>query len=254
MPSFNYRKKYPTRRKRVQRRKGTYRKTKGYAIRAYPQRRITKTGLSYSINGWPDTYTTRLTFSAIHTTPTATPSCYFAVRGNSIYDPDVHNIGDIYQPYGTDQLFNLYTQCFVHSSKIRVTLLQGGMTQNDTNGILTCYPSRSYDDETTIDAMMVRPWCKHTFSGNIYNGKTPTISHFMSSNKMFTVRDKSLAEIQGYECTAGGNPTYPWYWNVQYSTSNGQNLVNGGGAIVYHITYYCTFSYRKQTDDVHIDV
>lgn len=116
--------------KRVSERRSLKKKTQ-YKAKATPYKKRTATnrpgrvlGLTRNDFGFPDRLSTKLIYGDVITlTVPAGGVQYNAFRLNSLYDPDLTNVG--HQPQWFDQLANVYGKYRVKGSKITVTFMTG---------------------------------------------------------------------------------------------------------------------------------
>lgn len=155
-------------------------------------------------------------------------------RGNSPYDPDATGFG--VQPYGYDQMSNLYSTINVLASAIKVT---ANVIPGETFGTkVTCLiaPSRfdtslAYQDLSDLRAN--GNYRMSIFSHEQGLTRKNIVRNYMSTRRLYP---DYTPKLQNFSTTFGGNPTNQWYWLVFFDTSTFLDEVQV--AFDVEITYY----------------
>lgn len=154
--------------------------------------------------------------------PTQGANSEHIFRLNSLYDPDLTNLG--HQPLGFDQLSPLYTLYTVIGCRARVTI-----TNLDTEHPYNLYmfpstSSGSLDSDAQLSVMTERGlarWCQLTPAGA--GGSTKTITFNWSAKKFY---GKSPFDDASYSALMNNNPGSGAYLHVAAQPLNASALVD----------------------------
>lgn len=169
----------------------------------------------------------------------ATPLEWRAIRGNGPFDPDFFIGGT--QPLGWDQWTPFYNQYVVKASKITVTCT----STSSGVGVFMILPTVRSTPVSTSGGLYAQqqPYCKYRFVGSIDSGKgNVTLSHYMTTGKIFGKPMKSIAIDQDYAGFVTGLPVDEWFWHI-YTYSQSAGSFNPTFNI--RVTYYVEFFDRK---------
>lgn len=172
-------------------------------------------------------YSTQISFAA-NTTPQTR-----VFRGNSIFDPDQTGTGGSAQGFALfAALYSNYecTSCairaeFINSSAVPCWIIIAPSTA--TGNSLDYNLSRSIPGAKTV-------YCE-ALNGNAHG----VITNFARTYDILQIRDGDNTVLGSMT----GNPTSQWYWQVQvYSVDNASTI---NGVMNVYLTYYTKFSARK---------
>lgn len=168
-----------------------------------------------------------------------TPANY-VFSANGLYDPNISGVGR--QPYGFDQLMNLYNHYTVLGAKITVTIAN---SQDASGMVLSC---KLDDNGSIIDGgdrilYLEKPFVRRTIISNSYV-KPAKINHFFSARKFFSAKGirNYNNELSG---DAASNPPDQAYFIVMLSPFTGAQDIGTIPAIV-EIEYIAKFFEPKE--------
>lgn len=157
---------------------------------------------------------------------------YYQFSCNGLYDPDTTGVG--HQPLGFDQLMAIYNHYHVVASKMKVTGIRTGATNNL---ITTVY----IDDDTTVSASTVETMAERPGARTVTSWpaeglfKSATIAY--NAQAMFGGETFGNDSLQG---TVSANPTEGAFYTIGCSASGSSNV-----DYFVEITYDCIFSELK---------
>jgi len=213
----------------------TFRKRKGF-------RKVT---VSKGTIGWTDRYICKLKYvEDVHFVDLALglPK-YYQFRGNSLHDPDLTGLG--HQPYGYDQVTNLWGSWRVLGSKINILIWD-----EDPKSVQTYAPSMIVAIPKSDQTVMAAPpdvnsakEYKYARYGYITKGaKSKNITSYMASHKICGMTKKEYAQ-SGWTTGSFKNPPMQWYWHLTGGSVIPGILFDLRAQIT--ITYYCVFFSRQ---------
>lgn len=176
----------------------------------------------------------------------STPDVYYDViyRGDSVFDPlNSGSSSPSVQPAMFDQYCGLYGEYTVSSSSIHLTHLPktatfATTTTESTNVCLIPMTTTSAVTSSTICSVMP---AKNT---NTTTLARTHIRHFCSRNRLYGVK----TSLEHQKCQVTTNPSsQPWYWHIFMRSLDQTSTIET--RFQYTLTYWVTFSKRKQTPD-----
>lgn len=202
--------------------------------RKFMRRAVAKTSLPTTKYPLPQGMVTKLGYSDLITTTSTTGAVQAQqFRVNSLFDPDLTNVG--HQPYVFDQLSAIYSDYVVYGCKIDMRISCTGATK------VVARPTVSSTVPTNITLEQERPFSKSViFTGS---GPTKRISMYVDVAKQWGVSKKQVATDDLFAGTVSTNPTNITYLNVSVIAADQGSTVNA--YIDYNLTYYCKFFKRK---------
>lgn len=163
--------------------------------------------------------------------PTAGAVANYHFRANSIYDPDVTGVG--HQPYGHDNLQNIYKSYVVDKAVMTLIPTQFGNT-------VATYGARVAGDTDSGSFHLIRESKGVTMATTAIGAAPAPISRSYQRNKMWPIEKDSSAEF-------GANPAIDAETKF-HIFMQGPNGTTDPGSIDYmvNITYYVTCFDLKQ--------
>lgn len=235
--------------KRVSERR-SLKKQKQYKAKATPYKKRMSTarpgrvvGLTRNDFGFPDRLSTKLIYGDILTlSPSAGITGFNVFRLNSLYDPDLTNVG--HQPQWFDQLANVYQKYRVKGSKITVTF----SNPTNVNGTTPVGPFLVGITTSSSSVLNASSYASLTEDANgisaILGTKDGGNNVKTLSNTYTPMRDLG---IDPYDDTlaagTGSNPTNIFYGHV-WMKDAGQSSVASSVIIQIKIEFQCEFFNR----------
>ncbi len=203
-------KNQPQRRGTRSRRQGSKRNRKG------PSESYSRPGpltINSTVNiPFPARVTTRLKYAdQITLNPGAGSMASYVFRANSLFDPDFTSTG--HQPYGYDQMAQLYNHYTVNRAIIQATLL------NNTSVYPIWLGVALHDDQyfvpTSITNALEIPYQKSVMCpGTANGGGARSVQQMFDARKFFGVAPALLTGTTDYGAAVGANPTEGAYFIV----------------------------------------
>lgn len=163
--------------------------------------------------------------------PTAGQTANYFFQANSIYDPDASGVG--HQPYGHDNLQNIYKHYVVDKAVLTLIPTQFGNT-------VATYGARLAGDTTTASYHLIRESKGTTMSTTAVGARSVPISRTYERSKMWPIEKDSSAEF-------GADPSEDAK-SLFHVFMQGPNSSTDAGSIdfIVNITYYVTCFELKQ--------
>lgn len=190
----------------------------------------------------PDKYTAKLKYTAVMPTEFAATSFkVYQFRGNSLFDPD--KTGSGHQPYGFDELSNMYGYYRVHGCRIHVSCLAGSSTEANAMAAIAIFPTAQDDVPTDLSVVLEAPRTKYKLLNvSTGAGAKASVQGYRSTSQVMGL-NKMQASDEDLGALVSANPSKQWYWEIIGGTLDStSNIVL---ELVVTLTYYCTFSRRK---------
>lgn len=227
MPSYRHR-------RRTFRRKSG----KGYKRRMFRRfrkgRTVTK---AYQGKLAKDVQYVKMVFLTRYSMTAASTNFGYTWRGNSLYDPDYTSSSPLdHQPNGFDQWATLYNKFTVLGSKCKVRLYNsdgGSPIKFALGAALTASPPDNAEGNPNTWGSVLTP--------SDGSKSFQTITRFMSTKKIFQVRD--VIDNPAFDCTASADATKQWFWNLQMYNMDGLSNIAVNADV--KITYYVRMKERK---------
>jgi len=168
--------------------------------KAYKKRRVPRL-LSASTYPFPRTTTRKLKYVESFSLDSGLASALatYAFSCNSLFDPNVSGTG--HQPYGFDQLMNLYNHYEVLSSKIKITMADSNAT--NAMGLICRVDANGNLNSSNLQLIMEQPDVKKVIF-NPSEAHRTTLYNTWNQRKYFGKRKAGDDTLCG---GAGSNPT-----------------------------------------------
>lgn len=166
----------------------------------------------------------------------------YTFRGNDVYDPDYSGTGG-WTAIGLSQMAALYTRYRVYASKITIQPLAIGGGLSSTSFYICLIPQLDFASTGDFNDAVMNPYSKfRNFNAN--NTFTGNIKHYMTTEKIFGLNDKTVEIDDTYSALTNTTPGRPWYWQLYVVSPNatqGNNVLN----VMITIEYFVEFFGRK---------
>lgn len=182
----------------------------------------------------------------------------FAIRGNSLFDPEVIIGGR--QPFGFDQYAAFYQRYCVLGSSCSLYAAPAGDASAVPNGFNSVYRLNLWPTSGaigTVGSGYTNVGANAPVAEQPY-GRTKLISvnalgtpgacvvkNYMGTTKMFGVSRAAVMGELSYSALISANPTAEWFWNISLEDSVGTFSTATGRFYVYvKIVYYAVMQER----------
>jgi len=161
----------------------------------------------------PDRLRTNLTVATFVNYSFLTNNFNKAYSGNSIKDPGVTDWTQ--EPVGYTEFMTFYQKFYVVGSRVKLEIVNGSADVAITGIWFALYPSRTSTviGSTVIDAA-AQPYVKNGYVGSSLAANKVTISHQMSTSRLFGFNTKNDIDFSG---DTSNNPNLPWFWVLSMS-------------------------------------
>lgn len=194
-------------------------------------------------SGVPDRLFTKLVYEeALALTSTSGSPADNLYRGNSVFDPNLTGGG--HQPYFADQWAAMYSNYFVHASKIEVMFYNNNTALPQASVICGIVPSTVSTTfaGSSYELNREQPYGKWAQIG--INPQMAMVKGYMSSAKMFAVDPKGISIENDYGALTTANPNAQWYWHVTLCAADGSSTAGGFARV--KVTYFVEYALRQR--------
>ncbi len=157
----------------------------------------------------------------------------FTYLGNSAFEVNHSTLTGT--PVGVSQIANLYNRVRIHSSAIKIQLV------DFTEGFQICVvPSLLQGTPNSLLSAMQQPYAKYLA---VYNGvgyELHLVNH-ISTKEIFGI--DSITQDDTFSAPLNGNPANPWYWQVLGESHDGTTT----GTVRINVTIEYYFEWYERT-------
>jgi len=159
-------------------------------------------------------------------------------RGNTLFDPDLTNVG--HQPMGYDQWAAFYNRYRVLACAAKLNIINeaAGPPCHVVFGPSTSATPYSGDLQEALE----QPRAKYVGPLEVASRRAHSMKHYMTTSEVFGVPAEAVKDENDYSAATSTSPNKIWYWHLSLVSTD----VSSDLLITWNLelTYYCMFQDR----------